>query len=1397
MKLTYVLALLLILVACKSPSPTATSIPTAPETTRPAVPATPPGASPTASTPATATTILPIPTPTPKADGLPERWEPSGGPPGGRIEAVAVDPANLDKLYAAGAGGAVYSSEDGGETWTPGTRLTWPGCIFSDLIADIPNALYAINDCRGVFKSGDAGATWSQVGEGIEEPIVLMALSPHAPEALLAANQDGQVYRSLDGAASWQTIGAGLPPERIRDLAISGPATYWATTSNGKNGTLYRSDGQGWYEVFFPQPPGTETTNILVDPNDPNILYIGLETVQATGFGPQDVAGFRSIDGGYTWIPLYFGVEELGARITLLGIGPQTGVLYASDGGLLASVDGGDTWNRLEPASALANGSRVRQIAIDPNDDHVLYLSLGSDGIAKSQDGGQNWRTINQGLNSLNVALIAPHPTDPAVLYAASAAGEEVFKSIDYGDSWIRLESPDAGRIAEMVVDPNHPDTLYQVSASGQAYRSDDGGVTWSIVWSDLRFSSVQALAVAPLDPNRIYANKRGFGLFRSDDGGASWRSLPQANVDHTEALAVHPNNPDFVLSGDSRQPLEEAVTLGRSRDGGETWEPSLVLSDALGITAAAFDPRLDLWFPRGKQPPDPTRLYAASVGPRGVLWFSNDAGDSWRPLNQDLNFSNVQALAVTPHQPGVVYAATRGGGTWRTRDSGESWQRLPGDPSAWAAAIAVDPSNHNVLYIADRLSPRLYRSGDGGTNWETVFDAGGDYQRLDVLAPAPSDPTILFVSALETETPPSGTLFRVDVSAPAGEKAVDVTSDLPGIPSSLAVHRRDPRRLFATLPDGGVWKTVDDGASWRAVKTGLPQVAFSQIAADPISPDTLYLTGESNPHVGLDPDEVFGIWKSTDDGNTWKKVGGTAFGWISGPVSAITFQPDDQQVMYAAGENGIYFSPDRGETWTGINGRLPFIQMNAVASDGQTLYAGSSGAGVFAGPIHPLIHTADWGRHSNLAVPIDHLQITLHPSDPQTLYVGASPGGIFKTSDGGVTWRAYNRGLPDLDTADPIHGGHYDLVAAPTAPERLYLGLPGHGVYRSDDGAITWNPAHGEAGELQSADVKALQVHPDDPDVAYAAAQAAGGGVWRTVNGGRMWVPFDEGLPPGLGVRSLALGAEHQAPTATLQLYAGSYGYGVYRRDASHIEGAGWSQLAEMGQPQDEQKVTLLIHPSDANVLYLGTSRAGVYKTGDGGQSWHEHNVGLGVGGILTLVFHPDDPEILYAGTPGGIVHSVDGGATWDRWAAGWPSERRVLSIAFDPSTPNTLYACAHSEGAGSTVMKSTDGGAAWSEIIVGLDPSQAFYQVLVDRFDPNRIYLATNQDGVYLSRDGGATWVSWNEGLWNRVAGGYGDPLSDFMQLSADGRILYLGTDGSGVWRRPAAGRAQGEEK
>jgi photosystem II stability/assembly factor-like uncharacterized protein len=223
-------------------------------------------------------------------------------------------------------------------------------------------------------------------------------------------------------------------------------------------------------------------------------------------------------------------------------------------------------------------------------------------------------------------------------------------------------------------------------------------------------------------------------------------------------------------------------------------------------------------------------------------------------------------------------------------------------------------------------------------------------------------------------------------------------------------------------------------------------------------------------------------------------------------------------------------------------------------------------------------------------------------------------------------------------------------------------------------------------------------------------------------------------------------------------------------------------------------QYTSVLFHPDDPDIVYIGTFPTGIYKTEDGGATWREKNVGFTNDGIFYITFRPGEPDIIYAGTYNGVNRSTDGGEHWRRLDEGWPGEQWVFDIAFDPRDADVMYACSlngQNKGTGvdgfhGTVMKSTNAGELWTEIITGL-PDQQLYSVEVDPLTPDTVYLAGEQ-GVYRSTDAGQSWVNWSEGLLNPMAS-HPNNVTKPLDISKDGRYLFFGSDGSGLFRRRIA--------
>ncbi len=1327
-------------------------------------------------------------------------WEQTNGPTGAPMDSIVSHPTNSDILYAAGLGGGVYKSINGGENWL---FQNIPGVSFSERLYSLaidlnnPETLFAVN-VQGVFKTTNGGQSWAAANNGIQEchrNIHKIVIDPLNENVLYVGTkthcpgiQSGALYKSTNGGQSWMQISTNINMPLtggISALSAVGSHVYIGVYDDASEneGDLYYSGNGGttWSKLDIGKPQDTYVYSVFIDPENVNETWVGLNSIY--NIAGNDIL-YLTTNGGSSWksVQNYPGFEET----LILGKSPD-GKIHISNH---YSEDTGVTWHTWEnfqqPFSGDTTGT-PNAIAFSPTDEDTMYVSLffGS-GLAKTTDGGTTWFRINDGLLNTSISLLAAHPWNGRVLYASGVNGEGTFKSTDAGNSWVWLTNKGITHpwADELVINPHSPENVWEIADVGTIFQTTNGGSAWDANQGDgFRYSSIYAIAAAESDPDILYALRNGFGIYRSDDGGSNWRFLHQSDVDYTYSLAVHPTNPDIVYSGYTPKPFQSWATVRQSMDGGDTWRTALYLSDSQGITSVAIDPT------------DPDTVYAGNTGTRGAIWHSANNGNDWQNVNEAFDFTNIHALAADPTDPNTAYAAVWGGGTFKTSNAGQTWEKLSTDPTISTVAILIDPSNNNVVYLADRTSAKVYRTVDGGISWETYFDAGPGYYRVLSAAISPSDPTNLYVSVFSTQGPMSGDLFHLQNGI-----STKITGGLPRLPVGITVDPNDADTLYAVLHGQGVYKTTNVGENWTDISgngSGLPQtphVGFNSVVVDPAT-GHLYLLGGSDvdtdlSHTGADPFSMYTIFKSTNGGNNWTNLNDGNLGTNSLSIKGLAIAPADSDVLYAGSLNGVFRSTDGGSSWTNINASLNYTHTAGVAlsSDGSDLYAPMLGGGVYVGDVNSITNDVLWDPESHLASKIYHVQVTVDPTNSTILYASAYPGGIFKSINGGETWVEANFGMASFKIDDPSRQGYYAFEIAPANPDIIYLGLYGVGIYKSTDGAGTWRPMNGVAQTMRGQNISALFVDPSDEDKVYVATEE---GVYRSLDGGQNWSSYSNELFNN-DIRTLAGRADGV-------LLAGSRGNGIYWIDETELA---WQQMGPLfnygtfwpiwNRPL-YQYSTLLFHPENPNVIYLGTFPTGIYKSIDGGQTWREHNVGWTNDGVFSLVFHPDNPEIVYAGTYNGVNRSIDGGEHWQIWDSGWPAEQWVFSIDFDPRNPNVMYACSkngENQGAGredfhGIVMKSVDGGENWSPIMSGLD-DQEFYKIIVDKNEPDILYLATQYDGVYISRNGGNQWEPWNDGLSNLTAGTNGNNVTNTMVLSADGRYLFFGTSGSGVYRR-----------
>lgn len=288
---------------------------------------------------------------------------------------------------------------------------------------------------------------------------------------------------------------------------------------------------------------------------------------------------------------------------------------------------------------------------------------------------------------------------------------------------------------------------------------------------------------------------------------------------------------------------------------------------------------------------------------------------------------------------------------------------------------------------------------------------------------------------------------------------------------------------------------------------------------------------------------------------------------------------------------------------------------------------------------------------------------VAFHPSNPDIIYAGAAKG-LCKTLSGGKdNWPTY--GLKMLSPRT--------IVVSETNPGLLYVGTHEMGVYRSRDGAETWEAI---SVGISYREIRTLAIHPKDDQIVFAGTD--GGGVFKTTNGGREWKEINRGLIDKV-VRVLVID-----PNQPDTLYAGTW-HGVYKTTDG---GVSWS--ADTEGIYDVDVRTLSLDPTNSNIIYVGTQPRGVFRSEDAGRTWTAGKKPL-MEYIESMAIDPANPAHVYVGTRAGVFISTDNADTFESAGLRWSN--MAWTLAFDPKTdPPTLY-----YGGVGGVLKTTTRGFQW----------------------------------------------------------------------------------------------------
>lgn len=292
---------------------------------------------------------------------------------------------------------------------------------------------------------------------------------------------------------------------------------------------------------------------------------------------------------------------------------------------------------------------------------------------------------------------------------------------------------------------------------------------------------------------------------------------------------------------------------------------------------------------------------------------------------------------------------------------------------------------------------------------------------------------------------------------------------------------------------------------------------------------------------------------------------------------------------------------------------------------------------------------------------------IAAHSSNPAVIYAGTllttdDAALLYWTADGGKTWQPATTGLPD-DL--PPNTGVEDLVVMPGAPDILYAALHQRGVWRSDDGGATWtNTSGGSLGAEE--DVAALAVAPGTPARLYALSTE---GV-SVLEEGQPWAARRSGLPEAGTVVFNDVAVDPSDPDV---LYVATSPAGIFR---SGNGGGSW-QAANgdlPGGPRNVKGVTV----DAGGTVFLTLRAAGLFYSDDGGDSWTSTQAGITFtttlfGTVSAPVFDPAEPNVAFTFNNDGVFRTEDGGATWTPYSLGLTRSTFVTTLAFQPARPHT----------------------------------------------------------------------------------------------------------------------------
>ncbi len=669
------------------------------------------------------------------------------------------------------------------------------------------------------------------------------------------------------------------------------------------------------------------------------------------------------------------------------------------------------------------------------------------------------------------------------------------------GYNWRNIGPNRGGRSLGSAGSPGRPNEYYFGATGGGLWKTVDGGNEWfPVTDGQISSSSIGAVAVSETNPDIVYIGggetqlrgsiTQGDGVYKTTDGGKTWRHLGLKETQAISRIRVHPTNPNIVYVAALGHVYGDNDERGvfRSKDGGNTWEKVLYVSDKAGAADLIIDRT------------NPNVLYASTWqvyrkawkmwggGPDSKLFKSLDGGDTWVDLTQNPGMPEGPigkiGVTVSPADPNRVWAIVEAneGGVFRSDDAGWTWERVNSERKLrqrafYYSRLVADPFDRDVVY---GLNVGFHKSTDGGKTFDIrIRPPHGDNHDLWI---DPNDPQRMISSndGGGTVSINGGQTWTEQDYTTTQFYHVMTTSD---IPYHVAGAQQDNSTLAMPSDGWGHMMGRGPGHGWHYAVGGGESGWITQ---SPTDPDVFYAGSQGalltryNRKTGQYRDiQVYPRFFSGEPSSALPERWQWTF--------PIMFSPKDPNTMYTTSQH-VWKTTNDGQTWEKISPDLTYADPETLGKTGGVITMDMNGPEIYA-TVFAL-------------APSNH--------DVNTIWAGSDDGKVHITRNGGKKWVDITpKDLPKFSRISIIDESKFNPGTLYLAANRYQVDDREPYVFKTTDYGKTWTKII--TGIAPGHFARAIREDLQKPGLLYLATEH---GVYISFNDGAVWQSLQLNLP-------------------------------------------------------------------------------------------------------------------------------------------------------------------------------------------------------------------------------------------------------------------------------------------